>query len=70
VEIDHKPLADITKEALELLYNNLGAVDTMRFLNQFTLGSGNYVEERKQIFDGMTIDDFFAERGKILDVNN
>jgi hypothetical protein len=34
--LDFKPLAQITQEALHILYQKLGVVDTVRFLNQFT----------------------------------
>ncbi len=37
-----RPLAEITQEALRVLYRELGVVDTVRFLNQFTMGFGNY----------------------------
>ncbi len=39
-----QPLTEITQEALRLLYRELGLVNTIRFLNQFTTGFGNYTE--------------------------
>ncbi|MCC6499715.1 MAG: hypothetical protein IT313_05545 [Anaerolineales bacterium] len=58
------PLAEITKEALRVLYKEIGVVNTIRFVNQFTAGYGNYVEERKALFAGMTLDDLFDEMSK------
>lgn len=56
-----KPLNEITQEATRLLYREFGIVNTIRFLNQFTTGYGNYTEERKQLFDGLTLDDILSE---------
>jgi hypothetical protein len=35
---DTLPLAEITKEALRVLYKEIGVVNTIRFVNQFTIG--------------------------------
>ncbi len=34
----------------------MGVVNTARFLNQFTIGYGNYTEEREAIFGHLTVD--------------
>jgi len=59
--IDVKPLAEITQDALSVLCKEIGVVNTVRFISQFTAGYGNYTEERKQLFAGMTLDDIVAE---------
>jgi hypothetical protein len=59
--VDVKPLAEITQDALSVLYKEIGIVNTVRFISQFTAGYGNYTEERKQLFAGMTLDDIIAE---------
>lgn len=58
---DKLPLAEITKEALRVLYKEIGVVNTIRFVNQFTTGYGDYVQERKALFKDMTLDDLLAE---------
>ena len=55
------PLADLTRSAIHLLCREIGVVNTTRFLSQFSLGSGNYTEERQQLFGPMTIDEILAE---------
>jgi hypothetical protein len=50
------PLTDITHAAIHLLCRELGVVNTARFLNQFTLGYGNYVLERDALFAHLTVD--------------
>ena len=61
-----KPLAEVTQEAIRVLIQELGPVDTVRFVNQFTVGYGNYTDERRQLFAGMTMDEIVSEikRGK------
>ena len=59
--LEMRPLAEITQEALKVLYKAIGVVDTVRFINQFTTGYGNYTEERDQLFEGLTLDDMVAE---------
>lgn len=54
-------LAEITEKALEVLIRELGLVKTLRFVSQFTAGYGNYTEERKKMFEGMTLDDIVSE---------
>lgn len=38
-----------------------GIVNTVRFLNQFTAGYGNYTEEREHLFGHLTLDEILAE---------
>jgi len=61
---DTLPLAVITKEALRVLYKEIGVVNTIRFVNQFTIGYGDYTEERKEFFANLTLDELFAETRK------
>ena len=59
--VETKPLAEITQEALRVLYKEIGIVNTMRFVSQFTVGYGNYTGEREQLFADMTLDDMISE---------
>jgi len=61
MNIQAKPLNEITRNAIDLLSKEMGIADTVRFLNQFTTGYGNYTEEREALFKGMTLDDILAE---------
>ena len=56
-----RPLVEITQEALRLLYRDIGIVNTVRFLNQFTTGFGNYTEERRALIEMQTLDDLLAD---------
>ncbi len=56
-----RPLTEITQEAIRLLLREMGIVNTLRFLNQYTTGYGNYTEEREQRFGRLTLDEIIAE---------
>ena len=56
-----KPLAEITQDALRVLCREIGVVNTVRFVGQFTAGYGNYTEEREQLFADMTLDDIVSQ---------
>ena len=59
--IETRPLAEITQDALRILSREMGIVNTLRFVSQFTAGYGNYTEEREQLFADMTLDDMVSE---------
>ena len=56
-----RPLAEITQEAIKVLFQTLGIVNTVRFINQFTTGYGNYTEEREALFGELTLDEVITE---------
>jgi hypothetical protein len=56
-----RPLSDINEEAIRLLSREMGAADTARFISQFTTGLGNYTEERKELFEGLTLEEAARE---------
>jgi hypothetical protein len=59
-----RPLAEITQEAIKVLLREIGIVNTLRFLNQYTAGYGNYTKEREQLFGRLTLDEIIAEMKK------
>ena len=60
MNIQTKPLSEITRQAIDLLSKEMGIEDTVRFLNQFTTGYGNYTEEREALFKDMTLDEILT----------
>ncbi len=56
----NKPLAEITQRAIEVLSRELGTADALRFINQFTIGQGDYVTERDGLFAGETLEQIIA----------
>lgn len=58
---DARPLIEVNQQAINLLYKELGVVDAVRFLKQFTQGYGNYTQEREVIFANKSLDDIVSE---------
>ena len=56
MNIQEKPLAEITRQAIEVLSKELGLVATLRFLSQFSAGYGDYTQERENLFKDLTMD--------------
>ncbi len=57
MNLQAKPLNEITTIAIHILSNEIGLENTIRFLNQFTTGYGNYTEERRNLFEEMSVSD-------------
>ena len=58
---DARPLIEINQQAICLLYKELGVVDTVRFLKQFTQGYGNYTQEREALFANKSLEEIVSE---------
>ncbi len=56
-----KPLSEITQDAILILFREIGVVNTVRFINQYTNGYGNYTEERRELFADQTLDGLIDE---------
>lgn len=63
--VQEKALSEITKEALEVLSKEIGIANTIRFINQFAIGYGNYTQERERIFEDMTLEEILSEIKKM-----
>lgn len=59
-----KSLSQITQQAIEVLFKEIGIVSTVRFLNQFSIGYGNYTEERDALFQDLTLDEILQQMQK------
>jgi hypothetical protein len=58
--VQPRPLADVTRRSIEVLTRELGAADTLRFVNQFTTGLGDYTAERAHLFGEETLEQIIA----------
>jgi hypothetical protein len=54
-------ISEVTQHATDTLIKEIGVVDTIRFLNRFRAGNGNYTEERKQLFKDMSVKDIITD---------
>ena len=55
------PVAEINTTAIALLCRELGAVNTARFLNQFTVGLGDYTAERDRLHGDTSVSELVEE---------
>ena len=58
--VQTKPLSEVTQQALAVLIKEIGVVNTVRFLNQCTMGYGDYTTERDTLFADLTLDALLA----------
>jgi hypothetical protein len=56
-----KNLSEITQQAIDVLFKEVGVANTIRFLNQFSTGYGNYTEERENLFEDLTLNEILAQ---------
>ena len=56
-----RPLVEINLQAINLLYKELGVIDDVRFLKQFSQGYGNYTQERDVLFANKSLDEIVNE---------
>lgn len=59
--VQTRPLAEISQEALRVLFQTMGIVNTVRFITQFTTGYGNYTTEREGFFGDITLEEVITE---------
>ncbi len=52
---------EINQQAIRLLYHELGVVNTVRFLRQFSTGFGDYTKEREVLFGKKTLAEIVGE---------
>jgi len=55
------PIAEINQRAKDALIREVGVIDTIRFLNQFRAGDGDYAADRASLFRDMTAREIIAE---------
>jgi hypothetical protein len=70
MNVQTKPLSEITQQAIDLLFKEMGIVNTIRFLNQFTMGYGDYTQEREALFKDLTLDELLAAMKSIPSQQN
>lgn len=52
---------EIRRAGLKVLLDHLGVAGTLRFLQQFDAGAGDYTEERRQWLGRLTVDEIAHE---------
>ncbi|RMD60007.1 hypothetical protein D6833_10560 [Candidatus Parcubacteria bacterium] len=56
-----EPLVEVNRKAIWALYRELGVVNAVRFLRQFTTGFGDYTVEREVLFGEKRLEEILDE---------
>jgi hypothetical protein len=70
MNIQAEPLSAVTQRAIDVLLKEIGIVNTVRFLNQFTTGYGDYTQERGALFKDLTVDEILSALKNLPDQRN
>jgi len=61
MKVQARALAEITQQATHILCKEIGVVNTIRFINQFSTGYGDYTKEREEWLGELSLDDIVSE---------
>ena len=61
MNIELRPLSELNQHATAILVREIGLVDTLRFLSQFSAGSGDYTKERGQELEELSLKHITSE---------
>jgi len=59
--IAERPLSELTQDAVRILYRELGVIETVRFLRQYSGGYGDYMAEREALLGQKSLEEPLAE---------
>ncbi len=58
---------ELRERGYQALISQLGQIDAIRFLQQMGWGSGDYTQERQELLDAVTREEFFQDLQRIRD---
>ena len=61
MKIATRTTAQISHRATRILFEKMGVVDTIRFLNQFSIGQGDYTKDREEWLRNISLDDVISQ---------
>jgi hypothetical protein len=56
-----RPISEISRRATHILFKEMGIVETIRFLNQFSVGQGDYTKNREKWLGDISLDDSISQ---------
>ncbi|MBU1180947.1 MAG: hypothetical protein KKF00_02035 [Proteobacteria bacterium] len=59
-----RPIYEISRRATNILFREMGIVETIRFFNQFSIGRGDYTKDREKWIGDVSLDDALKSRSK------
>lgn len=61
MNLETRTISQISYRATRILFEKMGVVDTIRFLNQFSIGQGDYTKDREKWLRDISLDDVIAQ---------
>ncbi len=61
MSMEIRPLSEINQQATSILAREMGIADALRFLNQFSNGSGDYTVEREKWLGSLSLEQITSE---------
>lgn len=61
IHLNTHPTSEVNQRAAHILFEQIGIVDTFKFFNQFTLGSGDYTKERENILKDLSLEEIVTD---------
>jgi NAD dependent epimerase/dehydratase family enzyme len=61
MNIETRTISQISHRATRILFEKMGGVDTIRFLNQFSIGLGDYTKDREEWLSDISLDDVISQ---------
>lgn len=61
MKIETRPISEISHRATRILFEKMGVVDTIRFLNQFSISQGDYTKDREDWLSDISLDDVISQ---------
>ncbi len=61
MKTEARSISEINRQATHILFDEMGVVETIRFLNQFSAGRGDYAKDRGKWLDKTNMDDAIAQ---------
>jgi hypothetical protein len=61
MNIETRPISEISHRATRILLEKMGVVDTIRFLNQFSIGQGDYTKDREKWLGDISLDNVISQ---------
>lgn len=56
-----RPVSEISRRATHILFKEMGVVDIIRFFNQFSMGQGDYTKEREKWLGDISLDEAISQ---------
>jgi hypothetical protein len=61
MNIETRPISEISRRATHILFKEMGVVETIRFLNQFSVGRGDYTKDREKWLGDISMDEAITQ---------